>query len=343
MRFLSIEHVVPGTKLAKPLYGNQGVILLRENVELTESILQRLRGLGYTGIYVDDEISEGIEIQDIVDESLRLKTAARLEEIVNNNGNIAEMTPLIADIVESIIENKDLEVSMNHLWGHHEYTYLHCVNVGILSVCIGIKLDLLKEELIYLGTAGILHDIGKKRIPVELLDKQGRLTDEEFGELRRHPEYGYEILTRAYEINNLTKVGVLEHHERFDGSGYPRGLKGEEITIFGRIIAVADTYDAMTSDRAYRNAFAPSETVEYLMGTGNQLYDALIIDAFVRCVTVYPVGTCVELSDGTQGIIIQNYPDCVLRPVVRNIKNKKIIDLKNDKEYFNICISKLGI
>ncbi len=341
MRFLSINHVLPGSKLAKPLYGNQGVILLRENVELTESILQRLKGLGYTGIYVEDEISEGIEIQDIVDESLRLKTAARLEEIVNNNGNIAEMTPMIKDIVENIIENKDLEVNMNHLWGHHEYTYLHCVNVGILSVCIGIKLNLMKDELIYLGAAGILHDIGKKLIPAELLDKQGKLTEDEFAELRKHPEYGYEILAKAYEISSLTKVGVLEHHERYDGSGYPRGLRGEEITIFGRIIAVADTYDAMTSDRAYRNAFAPSETVEYLMGTGNQLYDAAIIDAFVRCVTVYPLGTCVELSDGTQGIIIQNHQDCVLRPVVRNINTKKIIDLKNDKEYYHICISKL--
>jgi len=271
MRFLSINHVLPGSKLAKPLYGNQGVILLRENVELTESILQRLKGLGYTGIYVEDEISEGIEIQDIVDESLRLKTAAKLEEIVNNNGNIAEMTPMIKDIVENIIENKNLEVNMNHLWGHHEYTYLHCVNVGILSVCIGIKLNLMKDELIYLGAAGILHDIGKKLIPAELLDKQGKLTEDEFAELRKHPEYGYEILAKAYEISSLTKVGVLEHHERYDGSGYPRGLRGEEITIFGRIIAVADTYDAMTSDRAYRNAFAPSETVVQVINYMMQL------------------------------------------------------------------------
>ncbi|MFV0343395.1 MAG: HD-GYP domain-containing protein [Anaerocolumna sp.] len=341
MRFLSISHVVPGSKLAKPLYGNQGVILLRENVELTESLLHRLKGLGYTGIYVEDEISEGIDIQDIVEEGMRLKCAARLEEIVNNNGNIAEMAPLIDNIVNSIIENKDLEVNMNHLWGHHEYTYLHCVNVGILSVCIGIKLNLHKEELIYLGTAGILHDIGKKTIPNELLDKPGKLTEDEYAKIKKHPESGYELLVKAYEINSVTRVGVLEHHERYDGSGYPRGLKGEEITIFGRIIAVADTYDAMTSDRAYRNAFVPSETVEYLMGTGNQLFDATVIDAFVRCVTVYPMGTCVELSDGTKGIVIKNHKDCVLRPIVRDIHTKKIIDLKYDKDYRSICISKL--
>lgn len=341
MRFLSIDNVVPGTKLGKPLYSEQGIVLLRVNAELTESILRRLKALGFTGLYIEDEISEGIIIEDIVDERLRLEAASRLENIVVSNGNIAEMAPLIADIVDSIIHNKDVEVNMNHLWGHHEYTYLHCVNVGILAVSVGIKLNLNREELLCLGAAGILHDIGKKCIPLEILDKRGTLTDNEYDIMKNHPGLGYEILANAIELSSVTKVGVLEHHERYDGSGYPRGLRGEEITIFGRILAVADTYDAMTSDRAYRNAFSPSEAVEYLMGNGNKLYDSAIIDTFIRCVTIYPVGTCVELSDGTQGIIIKNYCDCVLRPVIRNLTTKKLVDLKNDKKYYNICITKL--
>jgi HD-GYP domain-containing protein (c-di-GMP phosphodiesterase class II) len=341
MRFLSIDSVAAGSKLGKPLYSEQGIVLLRENAELTESILCRLKTMGFTGLYIEDDISEGIIIEDIVDERLRLEAASRLENIVNNNGNIAEMAPLISDIVDNIIHNKDVEVNMKHLWGHHEYTYLHCVNVGILAVCVGIKLNFTRDELLCLGAAGILHDIGKKFIPLEILDKQGKLTDEEFDIVKNHPELGYGILASALELSSITKVGILEHHERYDGSGYPRGLRGDEITVFGRILAVADTYDAMTSDRAYRNAFSPSETVEYLMGNGNKLYDSLIIDTFIRCVTIYPVGTCVELSDGTQGIIIKNYSDCVLRPVIRNLTTKKLVDLKNDKEYYNICISKL--
>ncbi|MGB8453439.1 MAG: HD-GYP domain-containing protein [Anaerocolumna sp.] len=341
MRFLTIDNVVPGSRLAKPLYGAQGAVLLRENFELTEAILARLRAHGYTGLYIEDEISEGIIINDVVDEGLRLKTAAQLESILNQNGNLSEMKPLISGIVDSIIASGDVEINMNHLWGHHEYTYLHCVNVGILAVSIGIKLNLTRDNLMYLGTAGILHDIGKKYVPIEVLDKQDKLSNEEFELIQKHPEMGFEILANALELNSVTKVGVLQHHERFDGSGYPRGLKGSEITIFGRILAVADTYDAMTSDRAYRNAFSPSETVEYLMGAGNQLYDSSVIDVFIKCVTVYPVGTCIELSDGTQGIILQNYSDCVLRPIVRNIKSKEIIDLKNDLKYLNICISKI--
>lgn len=343
MRFLSIEHVKPGTKLAKPLYGNQGIVILHENAILTESILLKLKGLGYTGIYVEDEVSEGIVIQDIVDEGLRFSAAARLEEIINSNGNIAEMAPYISGIVDNIIKNKDIEINMQQLWEHHEYTYLHCINVGILSVCIGIKLGLLYDELSYLGAAGILHDIGKFKIPRELLNKEGNLTEEEYALIQKHPEYGYEILSKARNINNLTRAGVLEHHERYDGSGYPKGLKGDEITIFGRIIAVADTYDAMTTNRSYREAFEPSDALEYLMSTGNILYDAEIIDAFIQCLTIYPVGTCVELSDGTQGIVMKNYADCALRPVVRNIKTKEIIDLKNSREYSDVAIKQLII
>lgn len=341
MRFLSINRVEPGAVLAKPIYGNQGVVLLRENIVLTENILSRLKNMGYTGLYIEDEVSAGIVIEDVVDEGLKLRTAVRLEEIVSSNGSIAEMLPMIQDIVNSVIKNKDVELSMRNLWGHHEYTYLHCVNVAILAVSVGIKMNLPMDDLNYLGTAGILHDIGKNKIPAELLDKPGKLTEEEYGILKMHPEYGYEMLTKAQELNSVTRAGVLQHHERYDGSGYPRGLKGNEISLYARILAVADTYDAMTSDRAYREAYAPSEAVEYLMGNGNQLYDNIVIDTFVKCVTVYPIGSCVELNNGVQAIVLKNHQDCVLRPLIRDIKSKEIMDLKNDTRYLNLCITKM--
>jgi putative nucleotidyltransferase with HDIG domain len=232
---------------------------------------------------------------------------------------------------------------MRNLWGHHEYTYLHCVNVAILAVSVGIKMNLTAEDLTYLGTAGILHDIGKNKIPAWLLDKTGQLSEEEYGMLRKHPEYGYDMLTSSQELTSVTRAGVLQHHERYDGSGYPRGLKGKEITLYARILAVADTYDAMTSDRAYREAYAPSEAVEYLMGNGDQLYDNLVIDAFVKCVTIYPLGSCVELNNGVRAVVVKNYADCVLRPLIRVIESKEMIDLKNDTRFLNLCITKIVI
>lgn len=339
MRFLSVDQLQPGARLAKPIYGASGSILLREHFELTNSIISRLKDLGYNGVYVEDEISQGIIIEEIIDEPLRNEAVARLEEIFIKNSNIEEMAPLVSNIVDSVLENKDVVMNMNRLRGYHNYTYLHCVNVGILSIGIGVKMGYNREKLVQLGMAGILHDIGKKFVPLEILDKNGRLTKEEFEVIQLHPEQGYDMLYDAYSLSSYTKVGVLQHHERYDGSGYPNGLKGEEISTFGRILAVTDTFDAMTSNRAYRLASPPSEVIEYLLGDGNRSYDLRIIEQFTKCVAIYPIGTCVELSDGTKGIVLQNYADCVLRPVVRNLESKEIIDLKNDTNYLNLCIS----
>ncbi|WP_313134437.1 HD-GYP domain-containing protein [Anaerocolumna sp.] len=339
MRFLSIDKALPGTKLAKPIYGAHGLVLVRENFELTEGIICRLKGLGYQGIYIEDEISEDIVLNDIVNDEIRLEAAFRLEEMLRNKGNIDTLKPLISEIVESVIENNDVVINLNRLCGHHQYTFIHSVNVGILSTCIGAKMKFNRRELIELGTSGMLHDVGKKYVPLDILDKKGKLTKEEFDVILKHPEKGYDMLSSYYDLSSTTRVGVLQHHERFDGSGYPRGLKGEEISSFGRILAVADTYDAMTSDRSYRKAFGASEVLEYLLGTGNVGYDYNIVNHFTKCIAVYPIGTCVMLSDGTHGIVMHNYSDCILRPVVRNIQNKQIIDLKNDPSYLDVCIN----
>lgn len=339
MRFLSIDKVISGTKLAKPIYGAHGLVLVRENFELTDGIIYRLKELGYQGVYIEDEISEDIVLDDVVDDEIRLEAAFRLEEILKNNYSLDKLKPLISEIVECIVENQDVVINLNKLCGHHQYTFLHSVNVGILSTCIGVRMNYNRKKLIELGTAGILHDIGKKYVSSDILDKPGKLAKEEFDVIMKHPEKGFNMLSSCYDISSIAKVGVLQHHERFDGSGYPRGLKGEQITPFGRILAVTDTYDAMTTDRSYRKAFEPSEALEFLLGTGNMRYDYNIVDSFTKCIAVYPIGTCVALSDGTEGIIMHNYSDCILRPIVRNIDNKQIIDLKNDSSYLDVCIT----
>lgn len=339
MRFLTIDKVIPGTKLAKPIYGAHGLVLVRENFELTDGIIYRLKELGYHGVYIEDEISEDITFNEVVNDEIRLETAFRLEEMLKNNESLDKIKPYISEIVECVIQNQDVVINLNKLCGHHEYTFIHSVNVGILSTCIGVRMNYNRKELIELGTSGILHDIGKKYVPLDILDKKGKLTKEEFDEILKHPEKGYVMLSNCYDISATAKVGVLQHHERYDGSGYPRGLKGEEISTFGRILAVTDTYDAMTSDRSYRKAFEPSETLEYLLGAGSIRYDYNVVDYFTKCIAVYPVGTCVTLSDGTEGIVMHNYSDCILRPVVRNIRNKQIIDLKNDSSYLDVCIT----
>ncbi|NLP35446.1 MAG: HD-GYP domain-containing protein [Clostridiales bacterium] len=341
MRFLSIDKIEPGSYLAKPLYSSKGTIFLKEHFQLTEVLLSRLKKLGVQGLYIEDEISEGIMVDEVVSVQLRLEASAKLEDIIKNKSNLAEMQPIISNIVDSIIEKKDVIIQMQKLNGHHTYTYTHCINVGIYSICIGAKMGMDREQLIKLGTAGILHDIGKNNIPVEILDKPGKLTKDEFEIIKSHPVFGYNMIKDKIEFSSVTKIGVLQHHERCDGSGYPRGLKKDEISLYGKIIAIADTYDALTSDRSYRAAYSPFEAYEYLMGDRDSQYDISIINVFARCIAVYPVGSCVKLSDGTEAIVIKNIEDCALRPVVRNIKTNTIINLAHDKKYLNVCITKM--
>lgn len=341
MRFLSLDRVPPSSRLAKPLYSDKGTVLLRQNVELTEPLILRLKGMGYTGVYVEDEISEGIEIVEVVDEKLRIDAANNLEKIITNNGNISELMPDISKIVDSVLYNKDVLINVNNLSRHHEYTFSHSVNVGILSVAVGMKLNLTNDQLNQLGAAGILHDVGKLKVPVDIIDKPGALSDEEFLIMKKHPEYGFRTLSNAHEVSALTKAGVYQHHERFDGTGYPRGLIGNDINLFGRILAITDTYDAMVTDRAYRKALSPFDSLEFIMGAGGRLFDLTIVEHFTKCITVYPLGSIVELSNGVTAIVIKNYNDCILRPLLRNVKNKELIDLKNDLKYLSTCIMKI--
>lgn len=342
MRYVPIDKIEEGTYLAKSLYDYNGSVLLHKDYKLTENMIKRLKLLGYKGLYIEDEISQGIIIEEIIDERLKIKAANCLEDIVEHGGSVSDIKPFVLDIVESIIENQSVMISMHQLYSYHKYTYSHCVNVGIISTYIGIKLNFSKDELIQVCTAGMLHDIGKKYIPISILDKKEKLTDDEFNVIRSHPNYGYKMIKNFNSISGLSKVAVLDHHERCDGSGYPRGLGCNDISSFGKIIAVADTYDAMTSNRSYRKAYSPSETVEYLMGDGGKLFDFNVIDNFTKSVAVFPDGAIVELSDGTKGVVIKNYHDCILRPVIRTLDDDKVIDLKNDSKYLNVRVEKFN-
>ncbi|MBE5967272.1 MAG: HD-GYP domain-containing protein [Lachnospiraceae bacterium] len=341
MRYLSIDNIEPGSFLGKPIYNSHGTILLGEHFQLTEVFLNRLKELGFVGLYIEDQVSEGIQIKDVISEQLRLEASLKLESIVKNRGSLSQVQPIISDIVDNIIENRNVMIQMHKLLGYHSYTYTHCINVGILSVCMGAKMGLNRDQLLKLGTAGILHDIGKNNIPKEILDKPGKLTGAEFEIIKGHPVFGYNMIKDTIELSSVTKIGVLQHHERCDGSGYPRGLKKDEISLYGKIIAIADTYDALTSDRSYRPAYSPFEAYEYLLGDGDTHYDIAIVNIFAKCIAVYPVGSCVELSDGAKAIVVKNSTLYALRPVVRNINTNEVIDLTNDKRYLSLCITKI--
>jgi HD-GYP domain-containing protein (c-di-GMP phosphodiesterase class II) len=196
------------------------------------------------------------------------------------------------------------------------YTFMHSLSVAVLSVAAGMELGLSEDQLLELSFAGALHDIGKMRIPLAVLNKPGKLDAEEWQLMKRHPRLGMELLTNHGGVATAALQGIYEHHERMDGSGYPHRLPGKQISLFGRIVAVADVYDAMTSDRVYRAGMAPHLAVEQLIGESLTRFDWPIVSAFIRSLVVYPVGSLVVMDNGEVGRVISYRRTVPYRPKV---------------------------
>ena len=192
---------------------------------------------------------------------------------------------IIGDEIRSI--NQDLHLSnlLKVLKEYDKATYIHCINVAVYAVAIGVKINLSCNMLRLLAQAGIFHDIGKTLICKEVLNKNTNLTDSEFSLIKNHANYGANIC-KSFGLPSVIVSGVYEHHERYDGSGYPQGIDGEAISVFGRILAVADVYDALVSPRPYHKSFSPSKPIEDL--SSDLGYDKRMVYAFLEAISPYP-------------------------------------------------------
>ncbi|PAB59985.1 HD-GYP domain-containing protein [Anaeromicrobium sediminis] len=353
MRFVPTFCLREGMIVGKKLYGNNGQILISENTEIRQSYIDKIKLLGFSGIYVEDNISKDIHIKNVIDEDLRIKTVKGIKEmfIESEKGNkistprINEARLMVENIIENILENKNLMVNMIDLKTFDDYTFYHSVNVAVLSIVIGVALNLNKNELYKLGLGALMHDIGKVFIEKEILNKKEKLTDDEYVAIKEHSELGYKYLKENFDIPITSYVGTLQHHERFDGSGYPNGKSGKDISLFGRIISITDVYDALTSDRPYRKGLLPSEAMEYIMASGGSLFDPDLVKIFVKKIAAYPIGTCVKLSNNITAIVVDNFEYFVMRPKIKVLTDENghmvepyYIDLKNDKNYMNVTI-----
>lgn len=203
-------------------------------------------------------------------------------------------------------------------------------------------LGLSRKALNDLAMGALVHDIGKVFIDKKIINKAAKLTPEEFEEIKKHSTLGFNYICSNSKIPEEARSSVLMHHEQYNGNGYPAGISGEEISLFGRIVCVADVYDALTSDRPYRPAMLPSDAVEYIMSGYNTHFEPKIVDAFTKKVAAYPVGTCVKLSSGDVGIVVKNFESSCLRPKIRLLHENKptndFIDLTHDRTSYNITI-----
>lgn len=230
---------------------------------------------------------------------------------------IAEATELVDEINQSMERNPNALLSLARLKIANEYTYLHSVAVCMLMVALGRQLGLKGEELRQAGVAGLLHDVGKMAVPNEVLEKPGKLTDEEFSIMRSHPRRGWEILKSCYQVHESALDVCLHHHERIDGQGYPEKLTGDQLTLFARMGAVCDVYDAISSERCYKKAWSPSESIHKMASWKDGHFDETVFHAFVKTIGIYPNGTLVKLKSGRLGVIIEQSKKSLTAPIIK--------------------------
>ncbi len=244
-------------------------------------------------------------------------------------------------IVESVLRNADALVSLAQIKGYDEYTYVHSVNVGILVTSLAYSMGYKKDELIQAGIGGLLHDIGKMGIPESILNKKGKYTFGEFSVMKRHPEIGINMLKGYKSISDLSRTVVIQHHERYNGSGYPRQLTGDMIAEVGLIAAVADVYDAMTTDRIYRAAWTPHKALAMIFQGCDMDYSRRIVELFTKHLGIYPVGSFVKLSSGEMGIVVRVEKGEILAPDVLILYSAEGNKLQEPKEYKLLSMQKL--
>jgi HD-GYP domain-containing protein (c-di-GMP phosphodiesterase class II) len=224
---------------------------------------------------------------------------------------------LVNEINQSIARNSSALISLSRLKNADDYTYLHSIAVCVLMVALGRQLGLKDAELQQAGIAGLLHDVGKIFIPDEVLNKPGKLTDEEFNIVKMHPLKGWEFLKGSSEVHDLILDVCRHHHERVDGMGYPDKLSGEALTLFARMGAVCDVYDATTSDRCYKKGWEPAESIRKMAEWKNGHFDEVIFHAFVKAVGIYPTGTLLKLKSGRLGVVTDQSKKSLTKPIVK--------------------------
>ncbi|QPK62807.1 HD-GYP domain-containing protein [Methylomonas sp. LL1] len=231
-----------------------------------------------------------------------------------------KLEPVVLDISESILRNPDAIVSLLRIKQADTYTFQHSVAVGtlLISFCRSMKNRSSVEQI---GIGGFLHDIGKMKVPEHILNKHGKLDELEFELMKLHVNYGREIAETIAGISTISLSIVAEHHERYDGSGYPLGLKGEEISLFGQMASIVDVYDAMTSTRVYHTSAEPTEVIKMLLESGGRQFNDKLVQYFIRTVGIYPIGSLVKLESGFLAVVIDQHHEDLLHPRVRIIFN----------------------
>jgi HD-GYP domain-containing protein (c-di-GMP phosphodiesterase class II) len=319
--------LVPGMVVAKDIFDKYCTLLVGKGTTLNEEMVERLQKGEYTDFYVENLSAE---VKDQHEKILERRISADHSRVINtvsqnllaateNNALDLDIIKLMVGDIQSQIEiSSNVLLSLSHVKACDIYLFSHLVNVSVLALIIGRQLKLSDRDLEDLGMTALLHDTGMVKIDRAVFEHERKLSPGEWAEIKKHPLYSVELLENSGSFSANIVDGIMDHHERMDGSGYPNCKKGLDISYFGKIIAVADVYDACISPRKYRNRLTPRQALKNLLGE-SYLFDLEILRAFVAAMAIYPIGSYVRLNTGVIAKVVGCNKNEPFRPEVRII------------------------
>ncbi len=354
MRRVPVAQLKTGDRVAKDVYADPaGLPLLKAGIRISDSYRESLKRAEVPAVWVDDALSKGIEPLEVLSEETKRRATMAIRDAFRDgpttlkNGKdlpdktVREMIDVVDLIIDEVAQNVDAALALNDLANADGYTLKHSLAVTTLGLSLGLRVmqrygwfdaqDKLRFDDIHgrlpaLGVGLLVHDIGKLAVPPEILQKPGPLTPDEWVAMKTHPMEGVRILQHA-TVSPLSRAVVRSHHEYWNGAGYPAGLAGPKIHQFARVAAVADVFDALTSDRHYRKAWPVHKAWHFIIERSGTHFDPEVVNVFQSSVAPYPTGTDVKLSDGTTAIVKDVRPDKLTRPIVRVVVDATGIEM----------------
>lgn len=339
-----------GSHITEDIKTANGALLIKSGTEVTDKIFNMIQN--YVGkVTIEVEVNDNVTIEyddsEEQDKIFKLsdsikKRALESAELLysgDNKETIAQSAMSVTDaIISSLESSKSVSISLEALKVSDEYTFKHSVDVGSMAMIIARKLGETNKFVQDIALAGVLHDLGKSKIPLEILNKPAKLDPDEWEVMKQHSVFSYRLIQDIDSIPLEVKKAVLEHHENEDGTGYPMGIKGDQICKMAKILAVADVYDALVTERPYKEAKNPADALEMILGMSNK-FDLEILKVFISCVILYPIGSTIKLSNDALCIVLKNNENYPLRPVCQNIVTGEKYDLLNDFNCLSLVIS----
>ncbi len=327
MRRIHIDKLKTGMIISKPIYSSSGIKLLSEGAELTDKNIDKIKEIGLRHVYITDELSEGIVVEMMIKEETRHETKRVLKNSVEKikSGcfdSSEDIMKQINTVIEEVLNNPRVMFSVQEIRDKNEYAFLHAINVCLISCVLGKRMNYNEVQLKHLALGALLHDVGKIKLRIEVIKYRHEYLEDEYELYKLHTEEGF-MMIQELPNASLTAANVArQHHENYDGTGFPLGLKGDAIHEFARIVAIANEYDNLMFNLPMGMHIKNYEVFEAIIAKSYTFFDPFIVDIFKKSISPYPIGIGVVLSNGQVGIVSRLNEEFPTRPVIRIVDEK---------------------